>query len=277
MYATINGCNINYELRGKGSPKIMTMHGGPGLSDLSEPVTWVGPLVDEHETLFYDHRGSGGSGDPAAETLNHAQMVEDAEALRKHVGFGKCVVFGGSYGGFLGMEYAAKYPDSVSHLILRGTAAWCGPKDEALNEAMARGAEATEEELRYLFDGKLRDDEHFKEIFLAISPLYTKKKPAREDLIKANANRKWHYKTHNKMFGIEFRKYDIRKLLPKIRAKTLIIAGRTDWITPPRYSEEIAGLIPNSRLVIFENAGHSVHKDCPDEFYNLLREFLKGG
>ncbi len=273
MDVQINGCRIHYELEGKGEPPIMTLHGGPGLSDGSEARKWVGPLTEEHLCVFYDHRGNGRSEDPPEETLTHAQFVADAEALRAHLGFDKMILFGGSYGGYFALEYALTYPDRVTHLILRGTAAWGGPPDEALETALARGVRADKEVLRRLFDGRVSSNEEYQDLFRLIYPLYsTQYDPAM--LEKAMASRHWHYKTHNKVYGVERKRYDLRDRLKDIRVPTLVLVGRHDWITPPKYSEEIAAGIPGAQLHIFEDAGHAVHSDVPDEFFKTIRAFL---
>eukprot|EP01035_Chromulina_nebulosa_P042665 gene42665-57756_t len=52
--------------------------------------------------------------------------VEDMEALRVHLGLGPIVSIGTSYGGMVAMAHAARYPASVSHLVLIVTAAHAG-------------------------------------------------------------------------------------------------------------------------------------------------------
>jgi 3-oxoadipate enol-lactonase len=59
-----------------------------------------------------------------------------------------------------------------------------------------------------------------------------------------------------------------------IRAPTLIICGDEDAITPAALSEELAALIPNSRLKIVECASHLANLDKPDEFNRSIEDFL---
>lgn len=273
MYASINGCRLYYEVRGSGSPPILFLHGGPGLSSGDETLSWVGDLVEDHTCVHYDHRGNGRSDDPDPETLTHAQMVADADALRAHLGLERVVVFGGSYGGYIGLEYALTHPDRVSHLVLRGTAAWGGPPDEALDTAFARGVKADRAELKRLFDGQVTSNDDYQALFRLIYPLYsTKYDPSK--LEASMAGRYWHYMTHNRVYGQERLKYDLRDRLKDITVPTLVIAGRHDWITPPKYAEEIAAGIPGAELEIYEDAGHAVHTDVPERFFPRIREFI---
>ena len=276
MFAKINGCNLHYEVVGSGKPAIMCLHGAPGLSSGDETKGWVGPLVDDHTIVFFDHRGNGRSDDPPVETLTHTQMVDDIDGLRAHLGFEKVVIFGGSYGGFLGLEYALAYPDRLSHLILRGTGAWSGPPDEAYESAMARGVDVDPVKLKRLFDGHVTSNDDYQALFRAIYPLYsTKFDPAQLDA--SMAGRYWHYQTHNKVYGIERHGFDVRDRLGEITTPTLVLAGRHDWITPPRYSEEIAAGIPGAELAIYETAGHSVHTDIGGPFFERVRQFIHQG
>jgi proline iminopeptidase len=47
-------------------------------------------------------------------------LVSDIEALRKHVGVEKWLVFGGSWGSTLALAYAETHPASVTEMVLRG-------------------------------------------------------------------------------------------------------------------------------------------------------------
>lgn len=61
-----------------------------------------------------------------------------------------------------------------------------------------------------------------------------------------------------------------------IRAPTLVIVGDEDAITPPALSEELAALIPNSRLDVIHGASHLANLDRPEEFNRAIDDFLSG-
>jgi proline iminopeptidase len=67
---------------------------------------------------------------------------------------------------------------------------------------------------------------------------------------------------------------DLRPELDAIRAPTLIIAGRHDWICAPEFSEEIHRLIPGSTLRIFEKSSHSIRVDEPERLRKEILEFV---
>lgn len=67
---------------------------------------------------------------------------------------------------------------------------------------------------------------------------------------------------------------DSRPSLKDITCEVLIIAGREDAITPPECSEEMAALLPQSRLHILDEVGHCSPWEKPQDVNRLMREFL---
>lgn len=71
----------------------------------------------------YFHRVAGNGGADVRSGLRVvdyalATLVEDIEALRHTLGVPKLALIGHSFGAVLALEYAATYPDHVSHLIV---------------------------------------------------------------------------------------------------------------------------------------------------------------
>lgn len=61
-----------------------------------------------------------------------------------------------------------------------------------------------------------------------------------------------------------------------IRTPTLIMVGDQDAITPPTLSEDLAALVPNSRLDVIHGASHLANLDRPEEFNRAINDFLSG-
>lgn len=68
--------------------------------------------------------------------------------------------------------------------------------------------------------------------------------------------------------------FDVMGRLEAIRLPALIITGREDQMTPPRYAEYLHARLPASRLVWIEGAGHAVHLERPGEVNQAIRDFL---
>jgi proline iminopeptidase len=113
--AEINGARLFHTAVGSGDP-CLTMHGGLGL-DHTHLHPWLDSLGDRLWLIFYDHRGNGRSERTEPETLTFGQFAADAEALRQELGLGEVVLLGHSYGGFIALDYALRYPESISRFI----------------------------------------------------------------------------------------------------------------------------------------------------------------
>jgi pimeloyl-ACP methyl ester carboxylesterase len=68
---------------------------------------------------------------------------------------------------------------------------------------------------------------------------------------------------------------DARGTLPSIACPTLVLCGREDALTPVYLHEEMASLIPGSRLRVIETCGHLSTLERPAEVTEALREWLE--
>ncbi|OAB48880.1 prolyl aminopeptidase [Mycoplasmopsis gallinarum] len=118
--ATNSVHKIYYEISGnpKGKP-IVYVHGGPGGG--TSPISRRFFNPKKYKIVVFDQRGCGKSIPKLNLENNTTQdLVEDLENLRKHLSLKQVILFGGSWGTTLSLCYALKYPENVSHLILRG-------------------------------------------------------------------------------------------------------------------------------------------------------------
>lgn len=273
MYITINDNQLYYEVHGNEEGEtIFFIHGAPGLSDCRGDIKSFFALGDQYRLVFLDMRGSGRSGNNPPFT--HEQWTADIEELRKHLVGGPIIILGGSYGGFLTLEYVLRYPENITHVLLRDTSA----NDEFDHLSIDKALESnlpgiTEDGINRLFKGEVGSNEELKEMFAAIQPLYTVKYD--EQAVQQRLNSIYYrYETHNFAFKYNKPKFNLVPCLQNIKVPTLVTVGRYDWITPVESSELIAENIPNAQLVIFENSGHSPQQEENKKFIQLIREFL---
>jgi len=105
-----------------GNPKglpVVVLHGGPG-AGCDDTLSRFFDLTRWHVVMF-DQRGAMRSkpfGCMEENTPQHS--VDDIEALRKHLGIEKWIVFGGSWGSTLALLYGQAHPESCLGFILRG-------------------------------------------------------------------------------------------------------------------------------------------------------------
>ncbi|MDX2529850.1 prolyl aminopeptidase [Streptomyces europaeiscabiei] len=122
-----DGNRLYWEVYGdpRGKPAVV-LHGGPG----SRANAWFPRLFDPeaYRIVLLDQRGCGRSTPPASayetdmsvNTTDH--LIADLELLRRHLGIGRWLVWGVSWGSALGLRYAQTHPEAVTELVLTGVA-----------------------------------------------------------------------------------------------------------------------------------------------------------
>lgn len=273
MRLRINGNELEVEVFGPDdAPVMITHHGAPGLGSRAEPRTTFRPFSDEFRVIVFDARGSGvseGNG-----PFTHEQWVADVDALREWAGVERFVMAGGSYGGFISMEYAIRHPERVRALVLRDTSA--DRENEKAADHNARTSTRVTidlEKLERINTGTVRDNEDLRDCWAEILPLYDHVYDPAKVVEKVEAT-PYRFEAHNFAFAVNMPNYDIKAQLHKITCPTLVTVGRDDWITPVASSEVIASLIPDARLVVFEKSGHSPQTEEAELWRKVVRDFL---
>ena len=115
-----HGHRIYYEQAGAadGIPVVL-LHGGPG----SGASARQRDILDgaRYRIVQFDQRGCGRSEPLGATAHNHTgALIDDIEALRRHLGVERWLVAGGSWGASLALAYAARHRERVTGLLLRG-------------------------------------------------------------------------------------------------------------------------------------------------------------
>lgn len=283
MFALVNGTKFYFDVEGSGyipvGPKMVTkpvlivVHGGPG-SDHSDFKPWLSPLAEDYQIVYFDQRSNGQSErvDPAICTFQ--QLADDIEGLRQYLGLEKISLLGHSFGGMIAQVYATKYPQSLENLLLICTAPSKEFYKEALEFAQRIGTPKQIQAIPELFEGNIRDNNHLEQWWETCWDLYWHNFP--EDIGADIGSRPiGSLEICNYTFKYLMPHYDIRPELAKVSTKTLIVAGRHDWITPVTQSEEIHRLIPDSKLVIFEESGHMPFIEEQTKFISTLQSFLQ--
>jgi proline iminopeptidase len=266
--AHLNDTELFYVEVGEGVP-CLVMHGGLG-GDHSSLHPWLDPLGDVMRLVYYDHRGNGRSGRPRSESITFEQLCADADALREHLGFEEIAVLGYSFGGFVALEYALRYPERISHLILLDTAPTFDYEEEI--EANARRKGATQEQLEAL-DASAEDEGESWRLWKVIEPLYFCTFDA--DLAERVMGKTVISVEAADAGDAIIEGWDLTPRLGEISAPTLILVGRDDFVCPPSQAKIMHEGIPNSELAVFENSGHFTHVEEPEAFFDAVRGWLR--
>ena len=282
MFAQVNGAKIYFDVEGMGlapsglgmveKPACFVLHGGPGL-DHSYFKPWLTPLAETMQLIYVDHRGTGRSERVALETCTIEQMADDLEALREYLGLGKVVVLGNSFGGFWGLTYALRHPDSISKLILVTTSSSNDFQAAAAAELERKATPEQKVTAPVLLEGNIKTEQEFLDWWNVMIPLYFAhwdEQRGREMIARGVDNPF----VATFMFKNVIPDYDVRSRLSSIQIPTLVVSGRHDWVTPVGESEAIANHIPGAELVIFEESGHMPFIEEQAGFIDAVRGFV---
>ena len=271
----IRDVSLFVEVLGQGYP-LLLMHGGPGADHHS--LYSFRQCADRFTLVFYDHRCNGRSQGPPINSMNWENLTADADALRVALGFERWAVLGHSFGGHVALEYTLRYPERVSRLLLIDTGAdsrWS--RDYAAELVIKRGHGKEKADLvRRFFHGEFQPKEMFS-ILMRIGDLYSSRPSLRATFLDL-AHGEWRSRLAPEAMIFASRKlapgWTVMDRLSEIKAPTLVIAGRDDFLFPPEHQREMAAAIPNARLVLVEDAGHNAHTEKPEVVIPAVREFL---
>ena len=271
----IRDVSLCVEVVGSGYP-LLLMHGGPGADHWT--MLPFRRLADQFTLVFYDHRCNGRSTGAPVTSMTWANLTADADALRDHLGFEKWAVLGHSFGGNVAMEYALRYPNRLSHLVLLDTGAssrW--GRDNAPKVVLERGYGTQKAELvRHWFHGETPPGAMFRNL-MRLGPIYDPHTNFLQFAIRQLPE--WRSKLAPEAFTFASRTllkdWSILDRLGDISVPTLVMAGRDDFVFPPEAQAELAAGIPNARLRLIDRAGHNPHDEQTDEVMAAVRDFIK--
>src|SRR6266699_210276 len=119
----VGGAELYAREIGQGAA-IIVLHGGPDF-DHSYLLPELDRLSDSFRLIYYDQRGRGRSADRVQpEDVTLASDIADLEKVRQYFHLDSVALLGHSWGTVLALEYALRYPERMSRMILNES--WAG-------------------------------------------------------------------------------------------------------------------------------------------------------
>jgi pimeloyl-ACP methyl ester carboxylesterase len=280
----LNGVDLHYHVCGEGPLLFLISPGwGVGSGYLQRGFNF---LRERFRLVFVDTRGSGQSGRPDDQMkMSSNNMADDLEALREYLGISTFQLLGHSNSGAIALSYAERYKNHVHKLVLIDSQLLgfsAGNDTQAFLEARAEDSRyktAVQAAIGH-FSGKakpLANDAELSAFVAELLPLYLQSPEknlalAREQLLVEQISL---YAFNAQNAADKAAGSDQTVLLDQVRAPTLVMVGRHDWICPVPVAERIHAGIGNSRLVMFEESGHMPWIEEPDKFAVELIQFLE--
>ncbi len=270
-FISIDGLNVRYWDEGKG-PVLLFVH---GLGVSIETWAWnLEELSKSHRVIAFDIPGFGKSARPTQGAFFSIEFISQfIRHLLDALNVQKVNIIGNSMGGMISTYFALKSLDLVEKIILVDSigfgreVAWTislssvWPIGELFTRIDRRSIRQIAKSL--ICNGDLIDDDFVEMMYqMAIIP---GTKEAFLKIIRMGANLRG--------LSVEFTGDDLKKLTIPV----LVIWGKKDRALPVKHAEKALSIIPDCRVVVFDNAGHAPQMDRPSLFNQILLEFLDLG
>ncbi|RLG50192.1 MAG: hypothetical protein DRN96_08365 [Thermoproteota archaeon] len=259
LYVYDSSARREYERRAT----LVFLHGLPG--QLTNWKYQIPFFEREYRVVAYDQRGFGRSSKPKRVVFE--DFTRDLEELlaELEVRDEDAVVVGHSFGGAVAQAYARDH--GVKGLVLVGS--------------LTRFRYDLLDYIMWYTPALI-----WKRLFFTMNPLTKRLYPkvflspaspikVLEEFYEDNREYFRELPPSTYTYSRYFKGYDASSWLHQVAAPTLIVVGEDDVVTPLEESRRISELIPNSKLVVVEKAGHLILYEKPEELNATIMGFLK--
>ena len=280
--APVNDVQLHYTVAGHGPLIFVCSPGwGPGSLYLQRGLA---PLEKHYTLLFIDTRGSGKSSRPTdLKRMSSSDMADDIEGLRRYLALDKINLLGHSDAGAIALYYAERYPSALAKLIIV----------DGLSYGSTNVDNKEDENLKKIRKG-LVNDPRYKEALRPFKPTEegdagmqqqlqhdapisfadpAKNGPIFAQTIEGMAPSFFAAQAH--AAAGQAQHVEGTAHLGDIKARTLIVVGKEDWLCPVMNSEDLHQRIIGSQLVEINGSGHFPWIEQPAAFFKSVNAFLK--
>lgn len=249
------------EKQGHGAALIMA-HGVFGSHENLGAIARL--LVDDFTLYRVDLRNHGRS--PHAATMSYADMAADILELMDDQGLNKAAVLGHSLGGKVMMELACTHPERVTHLVVGDIAPVEYP---AHHDPILAGLQAID--LSEIKSRGEADQQLQQYVDNLLTRQFLLKNLQRDD----NGQFYWRLNLAAiaEQYGVLRLSIGGGKVHP---GPTLFIRGALSKYIQERNFDAIYQQFPSAKIETIDNASHWLHAEKPQQFADLVKNFIIG-
>ena len=236
----------------KKKPSILLMHGS-GLSHIVWSLHEQFYVSQGFNVLSVDIPGHGNSEGPSLKSIE--EISDWIRSLMRTLDILKITIIGHSQGSLVGIDFASRYPDLISKLVLVA-----GSYKMPVNQDLIDLAEAGDEKaillmMKWGYEGS--------KAFIGGNPVKKIIKSSRDiiEILAVDLNACNNYKNGEKS-------------LEKINCSTLCIFGDLDKMVPVNAGTKMSERIKNSETKIISNCGHMIIFEKAFEMRKIVKDFL---
>lgn len=253
----LSNYTVEYTEVGDGPPMIL-VPGLAGGADLLGPL--ARQLSHSHRVISYQLRGEDDCF-ALSRPFDLNDLVKDLGEFLDCMCLESPVIFGLSFGGVIALEFAARHPYRLSHLILQGTGV-------RLERGLLPMVAAT-----VLNRYPLPSDNPFVNQFFNLFFGGPQRKDDRFDFVTRQC-----WQTDQSVMAHRFRLvegFDMEERSRRIRVPSLILAGERDVMVSARSVEELKEGIPQARIESLPRCGHLAFVTHPELVAQRVCQFLE--
>jgi pimeloyl-ACP methyl ester carboxylesterase len=266
-----DGVRIAYAKNGAGRTLIRAPHWLTHIDyDHATPVRrhWLEELSRSYSVVRFDPRGCGLS-DRSPRNLSLDWWVKDLEAVVDAAGPDRFALFGPSQGAAVAIEYAARHPERVTHLVLLGAFI----RGKLVRDATPELLADAETQLKLIELGWGSEDPSYRLMFAtqfmptaSQAVLHSFSEVMQRSAAPQDAAR----------LVRMFYSIDVRDAAAKVCCPTLVVHARGDRRVPFEEGRLVAATIPGARFVALNTINHMLPEEDPSwgQFLAELRAFL---
>lgn len=240
------GAEIYYETAGSGAPLVLI----PGFA--SGLWSWFGQkdLEKDLQMISYDPCGIGRSRSERLSTdLTIDSFASDVLGILDELAIEKANVLGTSFGGFVALEFALKFPERLNKLLLActtvGGADYVSPDIEVLRSFTRNPEFTVGEQIRRFFRPAFTDEFNTEHAEIV------------ENVCRLREENEVDEETYVAQLRTAFA-FDVSAQLGHINHEALVITGDRDNLVPMQNSQNLAAKLPNATLSVIKDGSHMI-------------------
>ena len=247
MFVSTGGMDFDKE-----KPSILLMHGS-GLTHIVWSLHEQFYVSQGYNVLSVDLPGHGNSEGPSLKSIE--EISDWIKSLMNVLDIKKLIIIGHSQGSLVGIDFAARYPNLISGLVLVAGSYKMPVNQDLINYAEAGDEKAVLLMMKWGYEGS--------KAFIGGNPVKKIINSSREirEVLAVDLNACNNYKGG-------------KESLEKINCSTLCIFGDLDKMVPLEVGNKMSSMIKNSEKKIINNCGHMIIFEKAFEMRQIVKEFL---